>query len=315
MKLVTYTQGGVATPGALLDSGDLLDLHQSLGTVLTRTPTSIADLLGMGADALRRAADVAAATAADPGTARERGWLAASDDVTLLGPTGHNPMLWTVGPLYPEHQREMGVADVTPAGMSIALRNANSIIGSGEAIRLPRAAPDMVDWEGEFALVVGKHAYEVDAAHAMAYIAGYTIYNDVSARDHVVPFIEEMNQPRGASAKYATLNLLYKEFPTFSPLGPCIVTKDAVDLDTLVLKTVVNGEVMQDFKVADTSFTIAEAVAYASTAFLLKPGDVISLGTSAGAGFAMTPARYLRAGDEVEISVDGVGVLRNPVVA
>lgn len=315
MKLVTIKSGNSGWPGALLNSGWVVDLRKAFRFDSEPPISSVADLLSRGATTMKRTADVVAEMEADSSRAIEKEWLFPAERVQLLGPTGHNPMLWTVGPLYPDHLREMGVAETERPTLSAALRNANSIIGSGDAIRLPTAAPDMVDWEGEFALVVGSAAHQVHPSRAMEHIIGYTIYNDVSARDYTDPFVKEMNQPGGPSAKYATLNLLYKEFPTFSPLGPCIVTADEVDLESLVLRTTVNGETMQEYTVADTAFPIAEAVAHVSAVFLLKPGDIISLGTSAGVGYARRPARYLRPGDEVTVTVDGIGSLRNTVLA
>ncbi|MEE4024011.1 fumarylacetoacetate hydrolase family protein [Gordonia sp. PKS22-38] len=315
MKLVTFADKLSGRPGALLGSGDVIDLRDSLADRLDGPLWTIADLLGRGAQAMAAASELVSTADADPTHAQQQGWIVEAAEVTLLGPTGHNPMLWTVGPLYPAHMREMGLNQTEAESMSIALRNANSIIGSGESIRLPSAAPDMVDWEGELALVIGKTAHGVSPDDALDHVAGYTIYNDVSAREHTPAYVDELNQPSGASARNATLNLLYKEFPTFSPLGPCITTADEIDAESLVLTTRVNGEVMQDFRPGDTTFSLAEAISFASSIFLLKPGDIISLGTSTGLGYAQQPPRYLRPGDEVAITVDGIGTLRNPVVA
>lgn len=314
MKLVTYRSAGSGRPGALLGSGDILDLRRAVSSDDAEPLWNIATLLAQGEAALKHAATVVAAVEKDPSDALMRGWVISAGAVQLLGPTGHNPMLWTAGPLYREHLEEMGVADTDNPSISMALRNANSIIGAGQAIELPSVAPDMVDWEGEFAVVIGSPTYQVQASEALNHVVGYTIYNDVSARDHTEPWVKEMNQPGGSSARYATLNLLYKEFPTFSPLGPCIVTADELDLESLVLTTTVNGEPVQEFKVTDTTVPIAEAIAYVSQRCLLMPGDVVSIGTSTGVGYAMKPQRFLRPGDEVSITVAGIGTLRNPVI-
>lgn len=315
MKLVTYRSGRSGRPGALLGSGAILDLRHALQSNGDEPLWSIAELFARGPEALQQAAEVVAKLDDDASPAVEQGWVVSADEAQLLGPTGHNPTLLSVGGLYADHLREMGVKDIGRMKYMSALRTANAIIGSGEPIVLPAAAPDMVDYEGEFSLVVGSRMHQVDAADVMDHIVGYTINNDVGARDYCQPFSDGVNAPEGPSAQAMTRNLLYKEFPTFSPLGPCIVTADEVDLESLVMETTLNGEIMQHQRVAETAYPIADAIAAATQVYVLIPGDVVTLGTPAGVGFARNPQRFLRPGDEIAVTVEGIGSLRNPVVA
>lgn len=318
MKLVTYRakgDSGYGRPGALLASGQILDLRKALASPDEDPLFNIAELISKGPGALKEAAKVVADVDSDSSSASSSGWIVSADSVQLLSPVGRGAMLWTVGPMYPAHMREMGMPE-TATNLSYALRSGTPIIGSGEPIVLPKQAPDMVDWEGELALIIGKPTYRVDPADAWDHVAGYTIYNDVGARDFCQPFIEEATSERGPSVRFFALNLLYKEFPTFSPLGPCMVTKDEIDdIESVVLRTIVNGETMQEFKPGVTGNSIADAISHVSQTVELRPGDILSLGTSEGVGFARNPPIYLKAGDEVTVSIDGIGSLTNPVVA
>ncbi|WP_084399848.1 fumarylacetoacetate hydrolase family protein [Henriciella aquimarina] len=312
MKLVTYRHGRTSRPGALLASGDILDLRKALPEQDDEPLWSVAQLLARGPEALRDAAALVKEVDADPSSASERGWIVSGQSAQLLNPLGQPTMLWTVGMMYPEHAEEMNVP--FPENLNHALRSANAIVGPGEPVVLPRMAPDMVDWEGELALVIGAPTYRVSPDEAMDYVAGYTIYNDIGARDHCQPFIDEIRSG-GLSAGMSGLNLLYKEFPTFSPVGPCVATADEIDLDSAVLRTTLNGETVQEFKPGHTGRPIADAVSYMSQVCHMMPGDILSLGTAEGVGFAKKPPRYMRPGDEITITVDGIGSLSNPVVA
>jgi 2-keto-4-pentenoate hydratase/2-oxohepta-3-ene-1,7-dioic acid hydratase in catechol pathway len=156
------------------------------------------------------------------------------------------------------------------------------------------------DYEGELAVVLGEYARNVSTANALEYVAGLTIANDVSARDH----------------QYNTGQFTWsKSFDTFCPLGPEVVSLDEVDLAAgLPIETKVNGEVLQSSNTRELIFDVPTLIAWITRGHTLVPGDVILTGTPAGVGAARTPPRWLRNGDEVRISIGGLGTLRNPVV-
>jgi 2-keto-4-pentenoate hydratase/2-oxohepta-3-ene-1,7-dioic acid hydratase in catechol pathway len=173
----------------------------------------------------------------------------------------------------------------------------------------------MVDWEGEFACVIGKTCHQVTVDEAMDYVAGYTLINDVSARDWVKPFLAANGAPMEVAHR-ALDNIMGKQYPTFCPIGPCIVTKDELtDPGKLTITTRVNGEVMQHADTADLIFSLAQTISHFSRWYQFLPGDIITTGTPSGVGYAHVPPRFLRPGDVVEVHVEEIGALRNPVVA
>ena len=212
MKFVTFRSGHFSRPGALLRSGKILDLRKALEAQLDEPLWTIADLLGRGEAAVRAAAEAIERADADPALAESNNLVVSADSVQLLSPVGPGASLWTIGMLYPAHAREMKVP--VPKTLMLNLRSAQPIIGSGEAIVLPTRAPDMVDYEGELAVVIGKLTYRVDPESAMEHVAGYTIYNDVGAREYCQPFIDEMAREGGPTAATAAYNLFLQPLPT-----------------------------------------------------------------------------------------------------
>lgn len=211
-------------------------------------------------------------------------------EVTLLAPVIPRSKVVGVGKNYRDHVEEM--KNVTggdaPKQPLLFLKPNTAVIGPNEPIVLP-AISERVEHEGELVVVIGKVAKNVPAERALDYVFGYTIGNDVSARDLQV-----------ADGQWARA----KGFDTFAPLGPVIETE--FDITDAAIQLRVNGEIRQDGNIADLIFGIPEIIAHASQAFTLLPGDVIMTGTPAGVG-------PLRAGDSVEIEVEGLGILRNPV--
>ncbi|HEV2923718.1 MAG TPA: fumarylacetoacetate hydrolase family protein [Solirubrobacteraceae bacterium] len=168
-----------------------------------------------------------------------------------------------------------------------------------ESVVLPAAHPDHVDYEAEVAVVIGRRARSVDAATALRHVAGAMPFNDVSARD-----LQFQNQ----------LWTSGKAIDTFAPCGPALVTLDEIDdLQTLGLRTRINGELVQEGTTSDQIFGVAELVAWLSRTMTLVPGDIIATGTPAGVG--ASKGRFLRSGDVVEVEVDGLGGLSSPVRA
>jgi 2-keto-4-pentenoate hydratase/2-oxohepta-3-ene-1,7-dioic acid hydratase in catechol pathway len=161
--------------------------------------------------------------------------------------------------------------------------------------------PLQVDYEVELAVIIGKAAKDVPTARAFDYVLGYTIGNDVSARRW---------QKHGGGGQWVR----GKSFDTFCPLGPELVTKDLVpDPQQLRLQCFLNGELMQDANTADMIFSVAELIEYLSSGMTLLPGTVIMSGTPSGVGFARQPPVYLKPGDNLELKIDNLGTLRNPV--
>jgi 2-keto-4-pentenoate hydratase/2-oxohepta-3-ene-1,7-dioic acid hydratase in catechol pathway len=206
-------------------------------------------------------------------------------------------MLWGVGLNYRDHAAETGRP--LPEVPTLFVKSRSAVIGPGEPIVIPPHVKQP-DYEGELAVVIGKQCRDVPRAAALDVVAGVTVGHDVSARDH----------------QYTTGQWSWsKSFDTFCPLGPELVSLDEVDLEAgLAIETRVSGEVMQSSSTSQLVFSVPELIAWISQGCTLEPGDVILTGTPAGVGAARTPPRWLRDGDVVEISIEGVGVLRNRVV-
>jgi 2-keto-4-pentenoate hydratase/2-oxohepta-3-ene-1,7-dioic acid hydratase in catechol pathway len=174
-----------------------------------------------------------------------------------------------------------------------------AVTGPGDPIVLPTVS-EMVDYEGELAMVIGRRCQNVPAARALEVVAGFTVINDVSARDW------QWRSPTFT---------LGKSFDTHAPCGPELVTSDELgDPGDLSIRTWVNDEIRQDSSTADLIFGCAEMIEYLTTAFPLEPGTVIATGTPAGVGAGFDPPRFLADGDTVRIEIEGIGALVNPVV-
>jgi 2-keto-4-pentenoate hydratase/2-oxohepta-3-ene-1,7-dioic acid hydratase in catechol pathway len=214
----------------------------------------------------------------------------AATAVTLLAPA-EQPRVFGVGLNYAAHAAEAGVTP--PPFPMLFMKPDTAVIGPGEAIVLPRE-PGRVDYECELAVVIGRGGRRIADRDGLAHVLGYTCANDVSHRP--IQFAE---------MKLGTL-LVGKAFDTFCPLGPWIAT--GLDAGALDIRTRVNGVVRQSSNTSDLLFGVARLVAYLSDAITLRPGDVILTGTPAGIG-------ALAAGDVVDVEIDGIGVLSNPVAA
>jgi acylpyruvate hydrolase len=230
----------------------------------------------------------------------------------LRAPIPNPGMVLSVGMNYHEHLKEMKTP--VPEKPAAFTKSVASIIGPEEPIRIPPSHPDMLDWEGEFSVVIGKPCHRVKASQALDYVAGYTIVNDVSARDWVAPIFSATGVMGPIHAWEH--NLLGKMFPTFCPMGPVLATKDEVpDPDNVRIVTRLNGKVMQDANTDDLVFSVPKLIEYYSQFYLFRPGDVITTGSPSGVGFGRNPKIFMKAGDLIEVEVPGIGVLRNPISA
>lgn len=212
-------------------------------------------------------------------------------DPVVRGPRS----IWAVGLNYRDHAAETGQA--VPTAPALFTKSPGALVAHGSPIVIPRHVTQP-DFEGEVAVVIGREARDVRQEDALDFVAGITIGHDVSARDH----------------QFVTGQFSWsKSFDTFCPLGPVLVTLDELDVFDLPIETRLNGEVVQSSGTAHLAYSIPTLVAWITQGLTLLAGDVILTGTPAGVGVARSPQRFLEDGDIVEITVGGVGTLRNPV--
>ncbi|HEY1834631.1 MAG TPA: fumarylacetoacetate hydrolase family protein [Solirubrobacteraceae bacterium] len=279
MRLASYIADGQPVAAVLLG-------EQVLPTSALGAPASVRELLGT--------CDLAELGERAAASSEPRLALA---DVTLAAPVPDAQKIICIGLNYRDHAEETG-QEIPQAPMWFA-KFQNSLCGSGADVVLPSAHPDYVDYEAELALVIGRTAHKVAAEDALAHIAGAMPFNDVSARDL------QVQNPLWTSGKAVD---------TFAPCGPALVTLDeAGDLGALKLRTRIDGETVQEGTTANLIFGPAELVAWLSRTITLLPGDIIATGTPAGVGAAQ--GKFLRDGNTVEVEIDGLGVLSNPVRA
>lgn len=220
-------------------------------------------------------------------------------DAARIGAAARPNTIVAIGLNYLDHVRESGME--APKSPLVFAKFASSVIGPGDAIELDEAITTQADWEVELAVVIGQTARRVPVDRALDVIFGYTVANDVSARD--VQF-SDGQWVRG------------KSLDTFCPIGPAIVTPDEFgDPQSKALRTTVNGETVQDSSTSEMVFGVAELISFCSHSFTLRPGDVLLTGTPWGCGAFMDPPRFLADGDVVQTEVEGIGVLENVVRA
>ena len=291
MKFVTFLRNDGEPEIGLVDHDEIVPLGYD-----PELPTSMAEFVALGAEGLRRAAALASTAPRIEACA-----------VRLLAPIRPRNNVMCVGKNYHEHAKEFAGSgfdasqkQVVPDTPVIFTKALSSLIGPDEPVRVSDDPTRTSDYEGELGVVIGRGGHRIAACDALDHVYGYTIVNDVTVRDlqkrHVQFFI-------GKSAA------------TYGPMGPALVTADEVgDVGELRVRTRVNGELRQDAPVADLIFDIPTVIEAISAAVLLEPGDVIATGTPAGVGIGMTPPRFLSPGDQMEVTIDRIGTLRNPVV-
>jgi 2-keto-4-pentenoate hydratase/2-oxohepta-3-ene-1,7-dioic acid hydratase in catechol pathway len=282
LRFVTIQRDGYTEPGVLLD-GRVIPIH---GAGLS----SVLEVIAGGADAQDRV----------------RRWIGGPPSshsldpasLTFAAPIPRPPKLICIGLNYRDHAAESKLA--IPEVPTMFAKFPTAVIGPGHPIVLPKnsAKPD---YEAEFAVVIGRRGRHVAEDRWRDYVFGYTILNDVSARDFQM-----------ATSQW----MIGKTFDTFAPFGPAIVTADEIaDPHNLRISLTLTGETMQDSNTSNLIFKLPQLIAYLSSVFTLEPGDIIATGTPAGVGFARKPPRWLQPGDEVRIRIEGLGELVNPVVA
>jgi acylpyruvate hydrolase len=284
MHLVSYRSGNELRAGVALD-GKLIDAEKA-----GRYPASVRAILagGMLASLLSDAKKALA------------GRDAVALDSVLLGPPLPDPdKIICLGLNYRDHAAEAGLK--LPAAPVLFPKFRNSLIGAHDDIVVPPVAAAKVDYEVELAVVIGKRASRVAEKDALSHVAGYSCFNDVSARDL------QMQTSQWAPGK---------AIDTFAPMGPGIVPAEEIgDPQNLTLKTRVNGRELQNDSTKQMIFTVAYTIAFITSFMTLEPGDVIATGTPAGVGFTRNPPIALVDGDIVEVEIERIGVLRNKVVS
>jgi len=300
--------------GVELPDGRVVDLNRAFAEMLARSdagaPEAEADsllpgdmlaFLRGGGRARARAEQVLDwtldALAGYDGPDLERcGAVEAARALRVRAPVTRPGKILGVARNYAAHARERGAEP--PEEPVLFVKASSCVIGPGDEIVLP-AASTQVDYEGELAVVIGRPCRDVEREAALAHVAGYTVANDVTARDY-----------QGVRGQ----RYLGKSCDTFAPLGPVLVTADEIgDPQQLAISTTVSGETRQKADTSQMLFPVEELIAFASRLMTLEPGDVILTGTPAGVGAALDPPRFLRAGDLVEVEIEGVGRLHNLV--
>ena len=283
---------------AIFDDGGAVRAGRVEGAELVPLDTGGADLSRIGVTALIGAPEPAAAGPAVP-----------LDGVALLAPVPRpRRNIFCIGKNYRAHAREFAASGfdssaakgAVPEHPIVFSKLPESVIGPGAPIRIDAAVSTAIDYEAELAVIVGRAGRCISRAAAMDHVWGYTIVNDVTARDL-----------QGRHAQW----LIGKSQDSFCPMGPVAVTADEIDLADTALTCAVNGETRQEANTRDLIFDIPAIIAAVSNGITLLPGDIIATGTPAGVGIGFDPPRWLVPGDVVEIGIAGIGRLVSPVEA
>lgn len=292
MKLVSFMQNGQRRIGVRLEEG-VLDLIGVAAAMEVAVPATMEELIAAGEDG-RRCVEAICRRAAEVGEFP----LLPEDQLQLLPVVSAPEKIICVGLNYRRHAQESGMA--VPAAPVYFSKFPNSLVGHGADVVLPRGAKQ-IDYEVELAVIIGKRVKHLTPEEALGAVFGYTIGNDLSARDW---------QMRSSQWLYG------KALDGFLPLGPWLVTADEVrDPQALGLRCLINGELRQDSSTADMIFSVAEIISDLSQAMTLQPGDVILTGTPEGVAMGMPSKPWLKPGDVVTCEIDGLGRLVNRMVS
>ena len=313
MRLVTYQHEGQSRIGAQRD-GQIVDLNRAyqalqrqrgnddeLAVANLRVPSDMIGLLRGGETSIRAAQEAVAFVreqlSASDNPSDFEGIVYAIERIELLSPVLRPSKVICLGLNYRDHAAEAGMA--VPEYPVLFHKVAGSLIGHNQPIVVPRIS-SQIDYEGELAIIIGRRGKYIAEDEAISYVAGYSVANDVSARD--LQF---------RTSQWTTGKML----DTFGPLGPALVTRDEVqDPNALAIKTTLNGQVMQNASTADMIFRVPYIVSYISGITTLEPGDVIMTGTPPGIGNTRTPQVFMKPGDTVTVEIERLGILTNPLV-
>ena len=278
MKLVRFGPEGQEKPGLVDGDGKIRDISAVVDDIAGETlgDETIAKLRALDAQSLPLAPEGARIGA-------------------CVGKVGN---FIAVGLNYADHAAESGMA--VPSEPIIFNKAPSCVVGPDDTVLIPPGS-EKTDWEVELAVVIGKRASYVSEADALDYVAGYCVCNDVSERAYQIERGGQWMKGKGC--------------PTFGPIGPWLVTRDAVDTSDLSMQLSVNGERVQDGSSSTMVFKVPFLVHYISQFMILEPGDVITTGTPPGVGMGMKPPRYLKPGDTMEVTIAGLGTQRQKVAA
>jgi 2-keto-4-pentenoate hydratase/2-oxohepta-3-ene-1,7-dioic acid hydratase in catechol pathway len=314
MRLVSYTLRGSTRSGVLRDNNDIVDPNRALAAHLEEdgaaspalaadglVPSNMLDLLAFGEPALNVIRETLAwldGSGADRDELIAAGVITPLADCQLAAPVPRPGKVLAIGVNYRAHAAEM--EREPPKHPTVFTKVSTCIVGAGHPIHAPRES-HMLDWEGEFCVVIGRRARHVPADRALDYVAGYMNGNDVTIRDW---------------QRHTATWMMGKSWDTHGPTGPWILTRDEVhNHHALELKTYINDVEKQSASISDLLFDLPALIEYLSTAFTLEPGDVIFTGTPAGVGQARDPQEWMKAGDTVRVEITGLGSLENPIIA
>ena len=301
MKIVSFNRGADEAPhtGCLLSETELLDFcHPACELPQPAQLLGWFDTESESHKAARALADKAANDDSCQAALREAGAISTREEYCIVAPIPRPGKIICIGLNYRDHAEESGM-DVPESPVTFS-KFPNSVIGPNAEVIIPPGSVES-DYEAEFGIVIGKRATRVSEADAMDHVLGYVCINDVSARDF--QFADGQWQ-RGKSPD------------TFCPMGEAVVTRDEIDNPhDLRIQLRLNGETMQDSSTNQLVFGVEALVSFLSQWTTLEPGDVIPTGTPPGVGFARKPPVYIQPGDVMEVEIEGLGILKNPVVA
>lgn len=299
MKFVTAVLHNEPFIG-LLHEEKIIDLHKAEQEIfeITSFPKTLAECVALGDKFVQDVKQIVDKLKHAEGL---ESFVYTSSDVKLLAPIPR-PLknIFCVGKNYREHAIEMGSEEDIPKHVMLFSKAPTSVIGHEQGIDPHSHITNELDYEGELAVIIGKKGKQINEDEAMNYVFGYTIVNDVTARN-----LQSQHKQF----------LLGKSLDTSCPIGPYIVHKSAISNPyDLSIKTKVNNEIRQDGHTKDMIFSIEHIISIISQGTTLEPGDIIATGTPAGVGKGFNPPKFLQPGDVVEIEVEGLGILRNQVI-
>ncbi|MEM3511758.1 MAG: fumarylacetoacetate hydrolase family protein [Candidatus Jordarchaeales archaeon] len=298
MKLVCFFRDGAQRVGVLVEGDVVVDLSFLLKDAVKEL--NMISILSAGESLLERIRESALSLSdkLQDGFLRDKRIAYSLADVKLMAPIPRPGKIICLGLNYSDHAEEAGLKP--PDEPVLFSKPATAVVGHDDPVIYPRVS-SQVDYEVELAVVIGKKGKDITEEDAYEYVAGYTVFNDVSARDIQFRGIQWF---RG------------KSFDTFAPMGPCLTLKDEIpDPHNLKMQMRVNGEVRQKGSTKNMIFKIPDLLSFISAGMTLEPGDVIATGTPSGVGIYSKPQKLLKPGDVMEATIEKIGTLRNKVVS
>lgn len=297
MKILSFKLNGEVKFGTKVKKEeavwDVLAIQEQL-QALPSFPNTIIDGISLGFDFVEKVRRLVEAAQNSP---QVNDFKIPFTEIEWLAPIPRTPKnILCVGKNYDAHAKEMG-AEAAPSDLLVFTKPATSIAADEQTLSVHATKTDSYDYEGELAVVIGKFGRDIPKNQALDYVFGYTIANDLTARD-----VQDRHKQF----------FLGKSLDGSCPMGPYVVTKDEIpDPQVLTVVTKVNGEIRQNGSTKDMIFTVENLISIISHHVTLEPGDIILTGTPAGVGKGMNPPTFLKAGDEVKVSIEGIGTLVN----